>query len=403
MKTNFIDNVGAFTPGGRFVIDGAKDGTLNGLTFAAKDLFDVAGKPTGAGNPTWLATHEIPEASSPIIDTLLDAGARLVGKVLTDELAFSLLGDNVHYGAPINANACERVTGGSSSGSVAAVAAKLVDFALGTDTGGSTRVPASYCGVWGLRTTHGALPAAGLVPLHPIYDTATWLAHDAGVFVRVGAALMPQSDYAPTRVLRLDDASAFADDVFSEPMARVLVALEGRLGSAAQGVNAAQGEALEDWRTAYAISGAHDGWAVHGHWIRQHKPVFAPAIAARWKAAGEVTDAAAASARDKVAAIREKVRALIGRDGVAVLPSAASFAPLRSADPAEVDATRMRTMAMTCIAGIAGLPQVNMPFSAPDGTPIGISLMGPAGSDLALIKLSVEIQRAAVANQDFEK
>ena len=257
MKTNFIDNVGAFTPGGRFVIDGAKDGTLNGLTFAAKDLFDVAGKPTGAGNPTWLATHEIPEASSPIIDTLLDAGARLVGKVLTDELAFSLLGDNVHYGAPINANACERVTGGSSSGSVAAVAAKLVDFALGTDTGGSTRVPASYCGVWGLRTTHGLLPAAGLVPLHPIYDTATWLAHDAGVFVRVGAALMPQSDYAPTRVLRLDDASAFADDVFSEPMARVLVALEGRLGSAAQGVNAAQGEALEDWRTAYALSGAH--------------------------------------------------------------------------------------------------------------------------------------------------
>jgi amidase len=183
----------------------------------------------------------------------------------------------------------------------------------------------------------------------------------------------------------------------------VLAALERRLGRAAQGVNAAQDERLEDWRAAYAISGAHDGWAVHGDWIRQHKPVFAPAIAGRWEAAAGVSDAAAASARDKVAAIREKVRALIGRDGVAVLPSAASFAPLRSADPAEVDATRMRTMAMTCIAGIAGLPQVNMPFSAADGTPIGISLMGPAGSDLALIRLSVEIQRAAVANQDFEK
>ena len=174
-------------------------------------------------------------------------------------------------------------------------------------------------------------------------------------------------------------------------------AQERKLGTAAQGVNAAQGEALEDWRAAYATSGAHEGWAVHGAWIKQHKPVFAPAIAGRWKAASEVTDEAAASARAKVAAIREKVRALIGADGVAVLPSAASFAPLRNADPADVDAVRMRTMAMTCIAGISGLPQVNMPFSAPDGTPIGISLMGPAGSDLALIKLAVEIQRAAQA------
>jgi amidase len=127
MKTDFIDSVGAFTPNGRFVINGAKDGRLSGLTFAAKDLFDVAGQPTGAGNPTWLATHDVPEASSPLIDTLLGAGATLVGKVLTDELAFSLLGDNIHYGAPINANAPERATGGSSSGSVAAVAAKLVD------------------------------------------------------------------------------------------------------------------------------------------------------------------------------------------------------------------------------------------------------------------------------------
>jgi len=393
MKTDFIDSVGAFTPNGRFVIHGAKDGPLSGLTFVAKDLFDVAGQPTGAGNPTWLATHDVPEASSPLIDTLLGAGATLVGKVLTDELAFSLLGDNIHYGAPINANAPERATGGSSSGSVAAVAAKLVDFALGTDTGGSTRVPASYCGVWGLRTTHCALPAAGLVPLHPIYDTITWLAHDADVFARVGAALMQESDYASTRLLKLDDATGFADDVFNEPMARVLAALESELGSAAQGVNAAQDEALEDWRAVYATSGAHDGWAVHGDWIRRHKPVFAPAIAGRWKAASEVTDEAARSACNKAAAIRAKIRALIDGNCVAVLPSAASIAPLRNADPADVDAIRMRTMAMTCIAGIGGLPQVSMPFSAPDGTPVGISLMGPAGSDLDLIRLAVDIHR----------
>jgi amidase len=172
------DTVGAFLPDGQFTIEGKAGGPLDGLTFAAKDLFDIAGKPTGAGNPTWLQTHDAPTRSSPIIDKLIGAGATLVGKVITDELAFSLHGDNIHYGAPINAAAPERVTGGSSSGSVAAVAARLVDFAFGTDTGGSTRVPASYCGVWGLRPTHSLLPQDGLVPLHPRYDTPTWLAYE---------------------------------------------------------------------------------------------------------------------------------------------------------------------------------------------------------------------------------
>ncbi|MBX9758790.1 MAG: amidase [Beijerinckiaceae bacterium] len=389
------DTVGAFVPGGQFVIEGSPDGPLAGLTFAAKDLFDIAGRPTGAGNPTWLETHAAPERTSPIVETLLAAGATLVGKVITDEMAFSLQGDNMHYGAPVNAGAPDRVTGGSSSGSVAAAAARLVDFALGTDTGGSTRVPASYCGVWGLRPTHDLLSSQGIVPLHPAYDTPTWFAHDADTFVKVAEVLLPDAHYGPSAILRLDDARALADDVFEPPIQRVLEALTGMLGSAPRPVTMGDEAGLHDWRVAYATSGAFEGWAIHGDWITRCKPVFAPAIAARWRAASEVTAEAAAQARAQTQRIRARVRSIVSDNCVAVLPSAASLAPLRDADPATIDAIRLRTMAMTCIAGISGLPQVSMPFRTPDGTPVGISLMGPAGSDLQLVRLAVAVHRAA--------
>ena len=154
------------------------------------------------------------------------------------------------------------------------------------------------------------------------------------------------------------------------------------------------GDGLHAWRMAYGTSGAFEGWSIHGEWITRCKPQFAPAIAARWRAASEVTAEAAAAARAETQRILERVRAIVGGDGVAVLPSAASLAPLRDADPATVDAIRLRTMAITCIRGISGLPQVSMPFATPDGTPVGISLLGPAGSDLALVRLAIETHRA---------
>jgi amidase len=387
------DTVGAWVPHGRFVIEPGANGPLSGLTFAAKDVFDVAGHPTGAGNPTWLATHAVPTEHSTVVAQLLGAGATLMGKVLTDELAYSLHGDNAHYGTPINSASPERVTGGSSSGSCAAVAAHLVDFALGTDTGGSTRVPASYAGLWGLRTTHGLVSAQGLVPLHPAFDTVTWLAHDAATFERVASVLLPPSDFAPTRVLVPQDAWDLSDPVFAEPLQRARDALATLLHTAPQTLRVAGDTPLADWRQTYATAGAFEGWATHGAWITEHQPVFGAAIGARWKAASAVTHEAAAAARAKTATVREQVRALLGVDGVAVLPSAASLAPRRDADPAAVDAVRLRTMAITCIAGLSGLPQVSLPITLHDGTVLGVSLLGPAGSDLALIGLAVQLQR----------
>ncbi|MGC3963173.1 MAG: amidase [Rhodocyclaceae bacterium] len=394
MTTDFSiqDSVNAWVPHGRFVIEGASHGPLSGLRFAAKDLFDVAGHPTGAGNPVWLDTHALPTRHSALVERLLAAGATLTGKVITDELAYSIHGDNAHYGMPINSAAPDRIPGGSSSGSVAAVAAGLVDFALGTDTGGSTRVPGSYCGVWGLRPTHGLLPVDGLVPLHPAYDTPTWLARDARTFLRVGETLLPPSSLSPQRALALSDTWSLAEESFQPLLKNVFALLSRSLRGESMAVAGEEG--LDAWRQIYVTSGAFEGWQAHGEWISTHEPRFAPAIASRWTHAASVTAEQADEAVAQRSRIRQHVRDLLGYDAVAVVPSAASVAPLRSAGGAEIDDIRMRTLRICCVAGLAGLPQVTMPFRTREGLPAGVSLIGPAGSDLALIRLAVALHAA---------
>ena len=393
----FSDTVGAWVPHGHFTVAPTGSGTLDGLSFAAKDLFDVAGHSTGAGNPAWLDTHPPAAEHSPLVARLLAAGATLHGKTVTDELAYSIHGANMHYGAPLNTRAPDRVTGGSSSGSAAAVAARLVDFALGTDTGGSTRVPSSYCGLWGLRTTHGRLSAAGVVPLSPRFDTMTWLAADAHVFERVGRALLDgEADRTWRGAVLLTDALAQADAVFT-PLARKAVdALERHAGLRVEHA-AASAQDLERWRKTYITASAYDAWQTHRSWITSARPVFDPAIQGRWEAAARIADAAAAQAYALQAQFRAEARALLGTDRIGILPSASSIAIARDADPATVDAIRASTFRITAIAGLAGLPQVNIPYIGADGMPAGISLLGPAGSDLALIRLACAAGRATAA------
>ena len=170
------DPYNAFCKHGPDRLTGAAAGPLAGLTCAIKDLFDIAGYVTGGGNPDWHASHEAARRTAPVVQKLLDAGATIVGKTHTDELSRGIFGENAHYGTPINPKAPGRVPGGSSSGSAAAVAGQLVDFALGTDTGGSVRVPASFCGIYGLRPSHGRLPFEGVLPQAPSFDTIGWFA-----------------------------------------------------------------------------------------------------------------------------------------------------------------------------------------------------------------------------------
>src|ERR1700704_5405728 len=224
------DDIGAFVPGQRFRIGGRAGGPLSGLTFAAKDLFDVAGHPTGGGNPDWARTNPVPERHAWAVQTLLDAGADLIGKTVTDEVSLGILGENPFDGTPVNPRAPGHVPGGSSSGWAAAVAAGLCDTALGTDTGGSVRVPASFCGLYGIRPTHGRLDLSGMMPQAPSSDTTGWFARDAATFARVSAVLLGEAIPAtlPTRLIVAVDAFGFADPETSEalqPMVRRLSAL----------------------------------------------------------------------------------------------------------------------------------------------------------------------------------
>ncbi len=197
-------------------------------------MFDIAGHRTGNGNPVWLETHPPEAHTASAVARLLAAGGRMVGKTHTDELAYSLNGENVHYGTPTNPRAPGRIPGGSSSGSAAAVAGGLVDFALGTDCGGSVRLPASYCGIFGIRTTHGLVPADGVVDLAKSFDTVGWFARDAATMLRVGEVLLPQTanGFAPKRLLIAEDAFAFAGDEVAGALTGALSTLKAALPDA---------------------------------------------------------------------------------------------------------------------------------------------------------------------------
>lgn len=378
--------VGAFIPDGRFEVSGLGGGDLVGLRFAVKDFIDIQGHTTGAGNPRWLETHSPASATASCVQKLLDAGATMIGKTITDELAYSINGDNYHYGTPLNAAAPNRVPGGSSSGSASAVAAELCDFALGTDTGGSVRIPASYCGVYGIRTTHGILPMDGVVPFMPSLDTIGWFARDAETFAQVGNVLLPKSDQETLRfrrVLHLTDIDSELDPPIAGALRPAIDAVSAQYEAVETATLSTAG--LEAWRQAFRRLSASEAWSVHGDWIETAQPVFGPAIAERFAYAKEVSAEDVSEEKALRAKIGERLRGLLPPDTLICLPTAPGPAPLRSASGAEVEQFRQRAQRLTCIAGLAGLPQITMPFAAFDGAPIGLSLIGPPGSDRRLL------------------
>ncbi len=230
----FDDPVGAFRRENHVALEGRGAGPLAGLTFAAKDVFHVAGQRTGFGSPEWLATHEPATRTAKAVQRLLDAGARMVGKTHSDEMAYSLTGENVHYGTPLNSRAPDRIPGGSSNGSVAAVAAGLVDFAIGTDCGGSVRLPASYCGILGMRPTVDRVPLDGVIPFGPPFDVVGWFARDAAVLEGVGRVLMADESTPPParRLLRAADAFALVDGAVADALAPAIERAAEHVGAA---------------------------------------------------------------------------------------------------------------------------------------------------------------------------
>jgi amidase len=382
------DKLGAFCRHTHIEVKGAERGPLAGLTCAVKDIYDIAGQKTGFGSPDWLRTHESAARTAPAVQMLLDAGAHVVGKTHTEEMAWSLTGENAHYGTPINANAPGRVPGGSSSGSAAVVAAGLVDFAIGSDTGGSVRGPASYCGILGIRPTHGRISLDGVCPLAPSFDTCGWFARDPAILERVGRVLMRDDAPAarPGRLLVAQDAFALADEGVAAALAPALdkvAALVGRPEPVTAG-----DEPLPAWMDYFRFPQGAEAWQCHKEWVTREKPKFGPAVGPRFTWAAGIAPQDVARARARREEITQRMDQMLRGNAVLALPSISGIAPLRGAPAEVIDEVRRRALPMLCISGLARLPQVSLPLATLHGCPLGFSLIAARGNDTMLLDLA---------------
>jgi amidase len=378
-------------------------GPLDGLRFAVKDTIDVAGFKTGCGNPTWRDSHPAAVVHAVCVAQLLHAGARCVGKTISDELAFSLLGENHFYGTPLNARAPDRVPGGSSSGSASAVACGLVDFALGTDTGGSIRVPASNCGIWGFRPSHDFVSVAGVNPLAPSFDTVGVLAQSADVLENVGLVLLaaPMSVSKPTNIHLIREAFALADTEVQEALSMPLRRLCEIFGSAVRESSLLElvpddtGHSFATWADTFCVIQWAEIKNSLGAWMANAKPELGPEIAASFQLLDQLDHRRVAEAVQLREQYFRSLHEILGPHDLLCIPTTPALAP-RKGDPPSRSSSGSgyypRTLSLTSVAGMGRLPQVSLPIADADGVPVGLSLLAKYGQDSFLLKVAETIE-----------
>lgn len=363
-------------------------GPLTGLTFAAKDIFDVAGLPTGAGNPEFAERWGLPTRDAWAVAALKRAGARLVAKTHTHELAYGITGINPHFGTPRNPRVPDGIPGGSSSGSAVAVAAGLVPVALGSDTAGSVRIPASFCGIYGYRPTHGAIPTQGVVPLAPSYDTVGLLAADPGVMERFARVLLSEALPAVgfAQAVIVSDALELSSPEAQQAVERAAQRLE------AQGIAIKERRLglLEAARETQRVLQGAEAWGFHQEWLEAQQPRLGEDVRRLLEMASRLTPGEVGRALSHQAQLRAEMGAWLLPGTLVLLPATPTSAPPLSElqDAEGALAFRWRTLSLTCYASLLGAPVISVPAGQPEAKPIGVQLVGPWGSDLGLLALA---------------
>ena len=380
-----LDTFNAFVPGEMITVAPNREGKLSSLTFAVKELYDVKGFVTGAGNPHWKSTHPVARVTAPAIAAILNEGATMMGKTISDEMAFSLDGENIHYGTPLNSKCPDRIPGGSSSGSAAAVAGGLVDFALGTDTAGSMRIPASYCGIYGFRPTYGIVSLQGVHPMAPSFDVAGWFARTPDMLARVGSVLLGAEipEFKANRFVIARDLFDTKDHSIASKYEALIQKLSGY---SVEIIETDLGK--PDFLTWIEVLRNIQWWELnqaHGEWIFQNLDKFGEERRGRLEKTSSVTRNDMEEKRSIRKQLISHIENIIPPGTIAVFPTAPGIAPLKGRSIDEARASRINTMRHTCIATVAGLPQVSMPLIEKDGCPIGISFMGARGQDGQLL------------------
>jgi len=391
-----VRELGAFCQVNHVEAEPTGEGSLDGLTFSVKDIFNVAGSRTGFGQPAWLESHPPATSTASAVASLLGAGARLVGRTICDELTYSLTGENVHYGTPLNPHCPDRLPGGSSSGAGSAVAGGLCDIGLGSDCAGSTRIPASYCGVYGMRPTYGRISLDGVCPFAPSFDTVGWMARDVGVLARAGNVLLAGNADAGlpdsvTTILVARDAFQLVGPAVERSLASPVARLCDAVGQSREVT--ASDEGLERWAECFTTIQAFEIWRSLGDWVERAQPELGPGIRERIAHASTVSEGAAEQQRTVRALVERRLSERVPPGTALCLPTAPSAAPLRHSPSDDIEvAFRARAISLLCIAGLGGLPQLTLPLGTLTGCPLGLSIVGARGTDTALLALAASLE-----------
>ncbi|XWS64563.1 hypothetical protein CRYUN_Cryun05aG0014700 [Craigia yunnanensis] len=331
-----------------------------------------------------------------------------------DEMAYCIYGENKHYGTPRNPCVPDRVPGGSSSGSAVAVGAMLVDFSLGTDTGASVRLPASYCGILGFRPSHDAVSTVGVLPLAQSFDTVGWFARNPVILNRVGRVLLHLHDMDPIRPSQIiipEDCFRLSS-VPSERTAQVLVKSVEKLFGGQYVKHLTLGDYVKDKvpslqhfmdkeneeqeyyiKSLAALSSAmrllqrYEFKNNHAEWVTKVNPDLGPGISEQvWEAirTKEENNDICNSVRIE---FRAALTTLLGDHGILALPTAPGDPPLLQTDPATLEIFGVRAFSLLSIAGVSGFCQVSIPLGMHNNLPVSISLLAKHGSDAFLLNL----------------
>lgn len=370
------------------------DGELINLSFAVKDSIDIKGRITGCGNPTWSKTHFPAAVNAICVDQLLAHGAICRGKTIADEITFSLDGENVHYGTPLNLNAPERVPGGSSSGSASAVACGVVDLALGTDCGGSIRVPASNCGIFGMRPSYGAISTGGVMPLAPSFDTVGILARTFDILEKAASVLLCiETPFEPDvgNIYLVKEAFELSDkevcQALETSLAKMSATFPGKVKelSLHRLVEEFSPILLHTWLETFAICQNAEIWSTHGHWVEGVKPEFGPRIQSNFDYAKQIDRTTLGQAIKRREWYFSLMRDFLKPNDLLCFPTTPKIAPLKgslsSNNNRYEDDYYSKTLSICSIAGICRLPQISIPVGSVDSVPIGLSLAGAHRND----------------------
>ncbi|KAF0933068.1 hypothetical protein E2562_013814 [Oryza meyeriana var. granulata] len=385
---------------------------LSGLTFAASDNFEIEGYVAGFGNPDWKRTHKAATRTAIAVTMLRKHGGTYVGSTVMDELGFGFTGGNLHYGTPINPASPSLFPGGSCSGSAVAVAAQLVDFALGTDTTGDVRIPACFCGVLCFKSSHGVVSTLGTIPNSQSLETIGWFARDPGVLHRVGDVLLPAATGGLTQTRQL----FFADDCFQllkPPYKKTINVIENAIQTLPgyqppKHINVCQYisshvPSLKDFceptmkmlegmsafkalSTVMLLLQRYEFKTYHEDWVNTVKPKLGLDISTRVLQAVNSTSDNIKSLYIVRNELRAALKNLLKDTGILVLPTTAGYPLKRKAKQRLSSGFEDRMCAFAGIATLSGCCQAVIPLGSHNDHPISVSFVAAHGLDKFLLR-----------------